>query len=193
MIENPVTKERIEFRVRGADTDGRYTEADMFVGPGGYAAAEHVHPHQEERFEIRRGVLRLHVDGAERVLRAGDTATVPPETPHVWSNGGNDELQMVLRFTPALNTEEFFESYFELVAAGKTNRKGMIANPLHAAVMLRHFSDFIVPMSPPRWVQRLAIVLLAPVGHWLGYRGSTVAAQVAQSPASFAGRGRWMR
>src|ERR671918_2553247 len=169
MIENPVTKERIEFRVRGADTDGRYTEADMFVGPGGYAAAEHVHPYQEERFEIRRGVLRLHVDGAEQVLRAGDTATVPPGTPHVWSNGGDDELQMVLRFTPALNTEEFFKSYFGLVAAGKSNAKGMIINPLRLAVLMEEFSDFIVPTKPARWIQR-TVMARAPIARRLGYR-----------------------
>lgn len=184
MIENPVTKERIAFRVGGAHTDGRYCEADLIVGPGGYAAAEHIHPQQEERFEIRQGVLRLRVDGEERELRAGEVAAIPPGTPHVWSNGGADELQMVLRFTPALNTEEFFETYFALVAAGKTNSKGMITNPLHAAVALQHFSDFIVPTSPPRWVQRLAIALFAPLGRRLGYRGATTEARGPESPAA---------
>lgn len=183
-IENPVTKERIDFRVTGAETGGRYVEADLLVGPGGYAAAEHIHPHQEERFEIRRGVLRLRVDGAVRVLRAGDTAAVPPGTPHVWSNAGADELQMVLRFTPALNTEEFFETYFGLVAAGKTNAKGMVGNPVHGAVLLQHFSDFIVPTSPPYWVQRLAIAVLAPIGRRLGYRTVRDEPRTAESPTA---------
>lgn len=93
---------------------------------------------------------------------------------------------MVLRFTPALNTEEFFETYFGLVAAGKTNAKGMISNPLHAAVLLQHFSDFIIATSPPRWVQRLAIALLAPVGRRLGYRGPTAEVQAPESPAASA-------
>ena len=106
-IENPITKERIEFRVTGAQTAGRYTEADLFVGPGGYAAAEHIHPLQEELFEIRKGVLRLRVAGIERELVPGDVALVQPGIPHVWSSGGDDELHMLLRFTPALNTEEF--------------------------------------------------------------------------------------
>jgi hypothetical protein len=36
-IENPITKERIDFRVTGTQTAGRYTEADLYVGPGGHA------------------------------------------------------------------------------------------------------------------------------------------------------------
>jgi quercetin dioxygenase-like cupin family protein len=168
-IENPITKERIDFRVTGAQTAGRYTEADLFVGPGGYAAAEHIHPLQEERFEIKKGVLRLRANGDERELLPGDVALVPPGTPHVWSNGGDDELHMLLRFTPALNTEEFFKSYFALLAAGKSNAKGMITNPLQLAVLMEEFSDFIVPTRPPRLVQR-AVAALAPLAKRLGYR-----------------------
>jgi quercetin dioxygenase-like cupin family protein len=168
-MENPITKERIDFRATGAQTAGRYAEADLFVGPGGYAAAEHIHPFQEERFEIKKGVVRLRVNGAERELLPGDVAVVPAGTPHVWSNGGDDELHMLLRFTPALNTEEFFQSYFGLVAAGKSNAKGMITNPLQLAVLMEVFSDFIVPTSPPRWVQR-AVAALAPIAKRLGYR-----------------------
>lgn len=170
MIENPITKERIAFRVTGAETRGRYCEADLFVGPGGYAAAEHVHPLQEERFEIQGGLLKLRVNGTERVLRSGDSAVVPAGTPHVWSNGGEDELHVVLRFSPALNTEAFFESYFGLASEGRTNSKGMVTNPLQLAVLMEEFSQFIVPTKPPRWVQRLMVAALVPVAWRLGYR-----------------------
>jgi quercetin dioxygenase-like cupin family protein len=168
-FENPITKERIDFRVTGAQTEGSYCEADLIVAPGGYAAAEHIHPLQEERFEIRKGVLRLRVAGTERELVAGDVALVQPGTPHVWSNGRDEELQMILRFTPALNTEEFFSSYFGLVAAGKSNAKGMIVNPLRLAVLMEEFSDFIVPTKPARWIQR-TVMALAPIARRLGYR-----------------------
>jgi quercetin dioxygenase-like cupin family protein len=181
MIANPITKERIEFGVSGADTGGRYCEADLFVGPGGYAAAEHIHPRQEERFEIQRGVLRLKMKGRERLLRAGDRAVVPAGTRHVWANGGDEELHMVLRFTPALNTEEFFESYFGLAAAGKTNAKGVVRNPLQLAVLMQEFSDFIVLVRPPRWVQKFTGAVLGPVGRLLGYR---VHADAASEPAT---------
>ena len=169
MIENPITSERIAFRVTGGETQGRNCEADLFVGPGGYAAAEHIHPRQEERFEIQRGLLRLRVNGTERVLRAGDTAVIPPGTRHVWSNGGEDGLHVVLRFSPALNTEAFFESYFGLASEGRTNSKGMVTNPFQLAVLIAEFSQFIVPTRPPRWVQRL-VATLAPVARRLGYR-----------------------
>src|ERR671919_3104060 len=107
-IENPITKERIDFRVTGAETAGRYTEADLLVGPGGYAAAEHIHPLQEERFEIREGVLRLRVAGIERELVPGDIALVQPGTPHVWSNGGVDGLHHLVALTAALDAGDGF-------------------------------------------------------------------------------------
>ena len=54
-LENPVTGERIVFRKTAADTGGALVLVECVVQPGGAVAAAHVHPHQEERFEVLRG------------------------------------------------------------------------------------------------------------------------------------------
>jgi D-lyxose ketol-isomerase len=46
-------------------------------------------PGKEETFRCRRGVVRLHVEGEEIVLRPGDQHTIPPNTLH-WFQAGNE-------------------------------------------------------------------------------------------------------
>jgi uncharacterized cupin superfamily protein len=59
-------------------------QGDLYAEPGGFVAAAHVHPRQEERFEVISGTLRLRFGKEERVLTAGDVAVIPAGLPHVW-------------------------------------------------------------------------------------------------------------
>ena len=71
---------------------------------------------------------------------------------------------------------------FSLAAAGKTNRKGM-PNPLRLAVIAHaHFDTVRLPF-PPAWMQRLGLILGAPLGRLLGYEATYVSSvgEVAQS------------
>src|SRR5438445_13232831 len=87
ILEHPVTGERLVWRKVARDTGGELLQADLYVAPGGFVAAEHVHPVQEERFEVLAGVLRLHIDGKEKTMRTGEIEVVPAGRPHVWWNG----------------------------------------------------------------------------------------------------------
>ncbi|HLT47479.1 MAG TPA: cupin domain-containing protein [Rubricoccaceae bacterium] len=168
VIENPVTGERVVFLQTGEQTGGALLQAELFVRPGGFVAAEHVHPLQEERFAVRAGTLMLRVAGRERRLVAGEAATIPPGTPHVWWNDGAEELHVLVELRPAGRFDRFLETFFALAHAGKTDRRGL-PNLLQMAVSLRTYGDTIYPASPPRAVQRVLVALLAPVGRLLGY------------------------
>jgi quercetin dioxygenase-like cupin family protein len=169
VLEHPVTGERFVVQKASRDTSGELLELDFAVRPGGFIAAEHVHPKQEERFELTAGTARFRIRGEEGAATAGDTVVIPPGTPHVWWNDGGDELRVLIQFRPALRTETFFETFFGLAKDGKTNAKGL-PNPLQAAVALREFSDEIRLARPPFWVQKVAFGLLAPLGRLVGYR-----------------------
>lgn len=54
-------------------------------------------PGKEETFRCRRGVVHLHVESEEIVLRPGDQHTVPPDTRH-WFQAG-DEGAIVSEFS----------------------------------------------------------------------------------------------
>ena len=169
-LRHPVTGERIVWRQVAGDTDGALLQGDLFALPQGSPAATHVHPRQEERFEVMAGTLRLSIDGVEKTVGPGDVAVVPRGTPHTWRNVGDDEAQMLVDFRPALRTEMFFETFFGLAADGKTNRNGM-PNPLQLATIITEFSDEVRLASPPFVVQRILFMPLAAVGRLAGYRG----------------------
>lgn len=55
-------------------------------------------PGKEETFRVRRGVVHLHVDGADDILLApGEQFTVPPDTLHSFEAG--DEGAIVSEFS----------------------------------------------------------------------------------------------
>jgi quercetin dioxygenase-like cupin family protein len=169
VFEHPLTGERFVCRQVARDTGGELFQLDLYVQPGGFVAAEHIHPKQEERFEVLAGTLRLRSQGRERILGAGEAEVVAPRQPHVWWNAGAGELRVLVDFRPALRTEMFFETAFGLAKAGKTNRKGL-PHPLQLAVLANEYSDEFQLAWPPLAVQRILVAPLAGLGRLLGYR-----------------------
>jgi quercetin dioxygenase-like cupin family protein len=168
-MEHPVTGERVVWRRVAADTGGEMLELDLFARPGGFVAAAHVHPNQEERFEVVSGTLAIRVDGEERILEPGDVAVVPAGRPHAWWNAGRDEVHIKGEIRPALRTEHFFETFFGLGTDGKTNRRGL-PNPLQLAVLMRAYEAEMRLAKPAFLIQRMLFAPLAMVGRMLGYR-----------------------
>src|SRR6476659_10160981 len=90
VIENPVTGERILLRKTSRDTGGQAVVIETYVQPNGVVAAAHVHPSQEERFEILTGEVGFRIGGEKTVAGPGERLVVPAGTPHrVW-NAGDD-------------------------------------------------------------------------------------------------------
>jgi mannose-6-phosphate isomerase-like protein (cupin superfamily) len=168
VLENPVTGERIVFRRTSAETNGEAVVFETFVRPNGFVAAAHVHPAQEERFEIISGRLGLEIGGKEVIAEPDETLTIPAGTPHRFWNAGEDEARFRCHVRPALQFEQLLETMFALAADGKTNKRGM-PNLLRLAVIARaHFNVVRLPF-PPAFVQRLGLALGAPLGRLLGY------------------------
>jgi quercetin dioxygenase-like cupin family protein len=168
-IQNPVTGERIVLRQTSAETNGEAVVIECTVQPGGFVAAAHVHPSQDERFEILDGTLAFQLDKQEVAAGPGDRILVPAGMTHRFRNAGAGEAHFVCEMRPALQFEQLLETMFALAADGKTNRKGM-PNPLRLAVIARaHFDTVRLPF-PPVWMQRIGLALGSPVGRLFGYR-----------------------
>ena len=169
VIENPVTGEKVVFLQTGAETQGQLLRFDISVEPGGFVAAEHVHPSQAEHFFVREGELCLRRQGEEQRYRAGEEATIPPGTPHVWWNSGSSELHVTVELRPASRFDSFLTSLFALARDGRTNARG-VPNVLQLAVMMQEYDDVIYPSRPPRALQKVLFAVLAPIGRGLGYQ-----------------------
>jgi mannose-6-phosphate isomerase-like protein (cupin superfamily) len=167
-ISNPVNRERIRFLKHAADTQGEAVQFETRMDPGGVVGAEHIHRRQQTRFEVVEGTPSFCVNNRRFTLNPGDTLTIPARTPHYYWNQGPAECHMVIEFSPALKTEEFFRSYFALAQQGKTNLGG-VRNVFQRAVLRAAYLNESRPVRSATPVQILLIVL-APIGRLLGYR-----------------------
>lgn len=183
VFEHPVTREKIVFRKTARDTGGALMLADIFMQPGGFVAAEHIHPQQEERFEVIAGTLRARIAGKEVTGGPGTKLAVPPGIPHVWWNAGDDELHVLGEVLPALRFEDFFETFFGLAQDGKVSPKTGMPNLLQMAVLMRAHRDEITLASPPQPVQTVLFGALAAIGRPLGYKAAHPYPRTRTSPA----------
>ena len=146
--------------IRGPlETGGEFSEAHFDLVPGGHAARAHIHPHQEERFEVLSGSLTALVGDEERVVSPGETLVVPPGTPHQPFNRGDVEMRSIARITPAGKLGLFFGQM-----------SGLDFRPGFLQMMLFVQAYDAYPASPPPAVMRAMSFLLAPTARLVGYR-----------------------
>jgi quercetin dioxygenase-like cupin family protein len=166
-IENPVTRQRLTFLEA---SDEVFRMSGVF-SPGGFAGPLHVHPLQAERFEVLRGTGGFQVNGRRLTLLAPQALDVPAGTPHTFWNAGDDDFEGVMEFRPGLpaSTRRFYEAYFGLSIAGRTNAAGM-PNLWQVAVEMPRMQAHVRLARPPWPVQRLALGAIRPFATLLGYR-----------------------
>lgn len=169
-ISNPRTGQRTIFLQTAADTNGALLRIETFHPPHGVAEPEHVHPFQESRCEVLSGLLCFYINGKMRIVGPGEAVDIPRNLPHYFLNDGDDEAHAIQEFHPALNIEDFFDTYFALARAGKLNEQGL-PNLLQMAVLLREYDNVIRVLQPPRNVQRM-LSMFAPLGRLFGYRAT---------------------
>jgi quercetin dioxygenase-like cupin family protein len=158
-LHNPATGQDIVFRKTSSETGGELLEVESRWSPGGVEPVEHYHPSQEEHFEVLAGTLGVRVGGEERTLGSGDTVVVPAGAPHAMWNAGADQARALWQTRPALRTETFFETVWEL-----DSKPGL----LQGAVLMNEYADEFRLVKPPWPVQRVLFGVLAPIGRALG-------------------------
>jgi mannose-6-phosphate isomerase-like protein (cupin superfamily) len=157
----------VTVRQSAADTEGALLEVDAEWAAVSHEPPVHVHPAQDERFEISEGELSVHMDGETHVLRAGDSLEVPRGTVHKMWNSGEVTTRASWQVRPALRTEDFFASVHRLRESGRHGDGGMLT-PLGAGVVMRAYPDeFRLPLPAP--VHRAATGLLAALARLRGY------------------------
>ena len=170
-LVNPVTGLRTVFRKTARETGGELLQVDWIGEPGWSTGPDHVHPRQEEQFEVISGKLGLRVEGIERIHGAGEVIVAAAGSAHAaWNASSDDEVHVLVDFRPALRTEIAFETLAGLARDGKTNKAGAPRNPLLLALVLHHFEEEIYFVRPPLAVQRVIFGALAKVARLLGYR-----------------------
>jgi quercetin dioxygenase-like cupin family protein len=160
-LQNPASGERITFRATAAQTGGELVAIDLELPAGRRVPGPlHVHPIQEERFEVVEGTMQFRM-GRERIVAgAGEVVVVPPGVAHDFANVGDADALVRVEVRPALEMERMFEAAVALAEQGRTMLGG-IPKPLDLAVFTREFDQEVRAAFPPRWMQRLALAPLA--------------------------------
>jgi mannose-6-phosphate isomerase-like protein (cupin superfamily) len=158
--------ERLTLLNTGQETNGKVLEIDVSFKPTAETNVlkwrdVHVHPHQEEHFEVISGAVRFRIGDREQVLTAGQRITGPPNTPHRWNSGNGKDIHMRAELRPALHTDAAFSS---------AQHVGGKMSLLQAAVIMSEFDGIAYPTTPPPLVMRGLVRVLAPIGRLLGYR-----------------------
>ena len=164
-IENPVSGEKITFIQTSADTDGELLEIELELSPDGAVPGAHIHPEQEERFEVVEGTMTFRMGLKKIVAGPGDVVTVPAGKVHAFKNSGEDTAKVRVQVRPALAMEQLFETTVALAEDGRTTSKGM-PKPLDLALFVRQYQREVKAPFPPAPVVR---AMLAPLA-WMAMR-----------------------
>lgn len=165
VLDNPISGERITFRKTAVDTGGELLAIDLELSPDGHVPRAHVHPSQEERFEVVEGTMRFQNGLKTKTARAGDTVVVPPGRVHRFENAGNTRARARVEVRPALRMEELFETAVALAREGRTTAAGT-PHPLDLALFMREFEAEVRAPFVPAAVVRAAMAPLV----WLARR-----------------------
>jgi quercetin dioxygenase-like cupin family protein len=161
--------ERLTLLNTGQETNGEVLVIDVSFKPTPQTNVlkreeVHVHPHQEERFEVISGTVRFRIGNREYTLTAGQTITGPPNTPHAWSSADGKDIRMRAELRPALYTDAAFSSAQHVQAT-----QGRVSM-LQAAVIMSEFDGVPYPIKPPPFLIQALVKILAPIGRLLGYK-----------------------
>jgi mannose-6-phosphate isomerase-like protein (cupin superfamily) len=168
-IENPEIGERLRFVRTAAETKGQLLQTEQWLMPGGSGGVLHVHPEQEERFIVIAGALRVRIGRATQEFGPGETAVVPPGTPHVFENASSETTHFRGEVRPALRTEEFLERLAALAQEHGTTPERRLS-PLALAPLVSEYQREVRLPYLPGIVQRMAIGALAALARRRGHR-----------------------
>jgi quercetin dioxygenase-like cupin family protein len=166
-IENTITGEKITWLETAKESHGNLLRFEFSVRAQGALPVRHLHPHQEETFAMKRGSLKVEVNGQTHHLRASDQLTIPKGAPHQWWNEGAEDAQLIVTFTPALNTETFLEQFFGLCNSGKTSADGT-PNFLQLMAMVNEYELYVA--GPPVPIQKIMGMVFGGLAQVVGLK-----------------------
>lgn len=112
---------------------------------GGRLPPAHLHPAQDERFEVLEGALRVVLDGRERTLSAGEAIEIPRGVAHRMTAAGDGAARAIWQTRPALRTIEWWAA----LDAERGRRGGSDPPlPLLARLLRAHRAEIRLKLLP---------------------------------------------
>lgn len=169
LMMNSITGHQYKFIQTSGDTEGKLLEMEVTYKAHLKEPPPHYHPQQSEEFTILSGQLVVRMKGKTRSYKPGERFLVPANEVHSMWNESAQPATVNWKVTPALNSEQLFETTTGLANDGKTNTDGL-PSLLQLAVTLPYFSNVFRTVKPPYGIQRIVFTLLGPIARLKGYQ-----------------------
>ena len=155
-VESRVTGETFVFDDAWNEPDGRVRQLEYFLNPN-KPVPLHFHPATAQSFAVISGTLHIRVNGAQRTLCAGESASTMPGDTHTQWNEGPEIVRVMEGYDPPLAIEPFFTVLPHAIAS---------RNPFKIAVF---FADFRAVSAPGTLSLRLFVGVFSVLGRGLGF------------------------
>jgi quercetin dioxygenase-like cupin family protein len=139
VYENPTIGDKVVFLQTTSETGGAYTLAEVHLAPRG-GNPLHAHRSYTETFIPVEGELEVQLGKERKLLRPGETCTVPLRAVHCFRNPSDKPITFRVKLVPGSEGfEQCLKIAYGLAKDGLTNREGMPKNLAYAAVILNFF------------------------------------------------------
>ena len=140
------------------------------VQPGGYVPIEHLHCNQDEIFHVKKGQLKVLIEGKEYVAGPGEKIVVTKGKRHLAFNNDGTVLETQVEFRPALDQEKFMQCYTGLIKDGHIDENGAPRIPM-LGYMLRKMKCQAMarPASIPAPMFKLTLNVFLLIGGMKGW------------------------
>jgi mannose-6-phosphate isomerase-like protein (cupin superfamily) len=143
------------------ETGGSFVEMELLLPANAVTPPLHIHPRQEEDYDVLAGTLEVHYEGDWQRLPEGESMTVPRGTPHTFRNGSGLRVRVRNVHRPALGFQDYLEELHALAQEGKIKSFTDASSLMHLARLFEKYEDTIVPAKV---AQRAVMGLFARVG-----------------------------
>jgi mannose-6-phosphate isomerase-like protein (cupin superfamily) len=160
--DNPVIKNRIEFKELCEDTCGTRTVAEIILKDGGKVPL-HYHYEFSEYYEVLEGELKMQIGKEIRTLRKGEYVLVPVRTNHRYFNDSGKDVKFKVVIQPGNIGYQLLVSVLNGLARDRrVNKDGLPTNWLvrgylsvAAGSNVPGFLSWIQPVL--NWLYKIAI------------------------------------
>ena len=135
-IVNPIFKDIVTFSQTSAESEGKITEIDITLMPGGNNPLHYHKTHSETFFAIDSEVGVGLKKGKKKILKPGESYTVEPMALHYWFNPTDSEIKFKIEIKPG---HEGFENSLRIIYGlaedGLANKQGIPKSLRHKAIV----------------------------------------------------------
>jgi mannose-6-phosphate isomerase-like protein (cupin superfamily) len=155
----------------GGAADANLLEIECFSPSSAVKEPEHIHPFQENSFEVLSGKMNFRINGKLQIVGPGESIIISKGVPHFFWNDSGIETHYIQYFKPALQIENFFRTFFTLARENKLNNNGL-PNIFLISIISLQYQNEIRLVKPPWFLQKIIFSILSPVGKLIGYKSS---------------------